>query len=132
MARPDTFWTYIMASGSGVVYVGVSSDLASRVMQHKSKLIPGFTQKYNVTKLVWFEAHSSVRAAISREKEIKGWGRIKKAKLIEEHNPMWKDLSQGKGLTRHLLWQASPAIPIRNTHPRHSERSPRSEESLFD
>jgi putative endonuclease len=84
-----------MASDSGVLYVGVTSDLSSRVMQHKSKLIPGFTRKYHVTKLVWFEAHSSIRAAISREKMIKGWGRMKKVKLIEEHNPTWKDLSQG-------------------------------------
>jgi len=60
-----------------VLYVGVTDNLASRVLQHQSKLIPGFTQKYNVTKLVWFEPHSSVRTAISREKEIKGWGRMK-------------------------------------------------------
>ncbi len=93
MARSDTFWTYILASESGVLYVGMTDDLTSRVMQHKSKLIPGFTQKYNITKLVWFEAHSSVRAAISREKMIKGWGRMKKVKLIEERNPSWKDLS---------------------------------------
>ena len=84
-----------MTSDSGVLYVGVTDDLASRVMQHKLKLIAGFTRKYNVTKLVWFEAHSSVRAAISREKMIKGWGRMKKVKLIEEHNPKWKDLSMG-------------------------------------
>jgi len=94
MARPDTFWTYIMASESGVLYVGVTRDLASRVLQHRSKLTRGFTEKYNVTKLVWFEAHSSVRAAISREKEINGWSRIKKVKLIEERNPTWKDLGQ--------------------------------------
>jgi len=94
MARPDTFWAYIMASESGVLYVGVTSDLASRVMQHKSKLIPGFTRKYNVTTLVWFEAHSSVRVAISREKMIKGWSRMKKVKLLEEHNPTWSDLSK--------------------------------------
>jgi putative endonuclease len=93
--RPDTFWTYIMASESGVLYVGVTDDLASRVMQHKSKLIPGFTRKYNVTKLAWFEAHSSVRAAISKEKMIKAWRRLKKVKLIEELNPTWKDLSEG-------------------------------------
>ena len=95
MARPGTFWTYIMASESGVIYVGVTSDLPDRVMQHKSRLVPGFTRKYNVTKLVWFEAHSSARAAISREKQIKGWGRMKKVKLIEGRNPTWKDLSQG-------------------------------------
>ncbi len=94
MTRPDTFWTYMMASESGVLYVGATSKLASRVLQHRSKLIAGFTQKYSVTKLVWFEAHSSGRTAISREKEIKGWGRMKKVKLIEERNPTWKDLSQ--------------------------------------
>jgi putative endonuclease len=93
MARPDTFWAYIMGSESGVLYVAVTSDFARRVMQHKSKIIPGFTQRYNVRKLVWFEAHSSVRAAVSREKDIKGWGRMKRVKLIEEHNPTWKDLS---------------------------------------
>ena len=76
-----------------MLYVGVTDNLASRVLQHQSKLIPGFTQKYNVTKLVWFESHSSVRAAISREKMIKGWSRTKKVKLIEEHNPTWKDPS---------------------------------------
>jgi len=92
MLRPRTFWTYIMASDSGVLYVGVTGNLASRALQHRSKLIPGFTRKYNVTKLVWFEPHSSIRAAISREKEIKGWGRMKKVKLIEEHNPNWRDL----------------------------------------
>ena len=84
-----------MASESGVLYVGVTDNLGSRVLQHQSKLICGFTQKYNVTKLVWFEAHSSVRAAISREKEIKGWGRMKKVKLIQEHNSDRKDLSKG-------------------------------------
>ena len=68
MSRPDTFCTYIMASESGVLYVGVANNLASRVLQHQSKLIPGFTQKCNITKLVWFEPHSSVRAVISREK----------------------------------------------------------------
>ncbi len=94
MTRADTFWTYIMASESGVLYVGVTDNLASRVLQHQSKLIPGFTQKYNVTKPVWFEPHSSVRTTISREKEIRGWGRMKKVKLIEERNPSWKDLSQ--------------------------------------
>ncbi len=84
-----------MASASGPLYVGVTSELASRVMQHKSKLIPGFTREYNVTQLVWFEAHSSVSAAISREKMIKSWTRMKKVKLIEGHNPTWKDLSLG-------------------------------------
>jgi putative endonuclease len=82
-----------MASKSGVLYLGVTGRLASRVGQHKEKLILGFTQKYNVTKLVWFEPYASIRAAISREKEIKLWRRAKKVELIESLNPQWKDLS---------------------------------------
>jgi putative endonuclease len=88
-----TFHVYIMASASGVLYLGVTSTLAKRVGQHKEKLIPGFTQKYNVTKLVWFEPHTSIRSAISREKEIKAWRRAKKVGLIESLNPEWDDLS---------------------------------------
>ena len=88
-----TFHTYFMASASGVLYLGVTSALASRVAQHKSKQIPGFTQKYNVTQLVWYEAHTSVRSAIAREKEIKAWRRAKKVTLIESLNPTWTDLT---------------------------------------
>ena len=90
-----TFHVYIMASKSGTLYLGVTSNLARRVNQHKNKLIPGFTQKYNVTKLVWFEPHAAIRAAISREKEIKTWRRSKKTALIESLNPHWNDLSLG-------------------------------------
>ena len=68
-----TFHVYIMASSSGVLYIGVTSELCRRVGKHKEKVIPGFTQKYNVSKLVWFEPHSSIRAAIAREKEVKKW-----------------------------------------------------------
>ena len=88
-----TFHVYFMASKSGVLYLGVTGNLAHRVFQHKGKLVPGFTQKYNATKLVWLEPHSSVRAAISREKEIKAWRRAKKVALIESMNPDWEDLS---------------------------------------
>lgn len=88
-----TFHVYIMASKSGVLYVGVTSELCKRVGKHKEKAIPSFTQKYNVSKLVWVEPHSSIRAAISREKEIKKWRRSKKITLIESLNPEWKDLS---------------------------------------
>ena len=88
-----TFHVYLMASKSGVLYLGVTNNLSKRVFQHKQKLIPGFTQKYNVAKLVWFEPHSSIRAAISSEKEIKRWRRSKKVALIESLNPNWNDLS---------------------------------------
>ena len=87
------FHVYFMASKSGVLYLGVTGKLARRVFEHKGRLVPGFTQKYNVTKLVWFEAHDSIRAAISREKEIKGWRRARKVALIESVNPEWEDLS---------------------------------------
>jgi putative endonuclease len=95
MARDGSFYTYIMASNSGVLYVGVTSNLVARVAQHKERTVPGFTQRYNVTKLVWYESHNSVRAAIAREKEIKTWRRMKKVRLIETRNPTWRDLSLG-------------------------------------
>jgi len=88
-----TFHVYFMASKSGVLYLGVTGHLSKRVYQHQQKLIPGFTQKYNCTKLVWFEPHSAARAAISREKEIKRWNRAKKISLLESLNPHWTDLS---------------------------------------
>lgn len=89
-----TFHVYFMASKSGVLYLGVTARLAQRVFEHRGKLVPGFTQKYNVTKLVWFKPHGSARAAISREKEIKGWRRAKRVALIEAMNPRWDDLSE--------------------------------------
>ena len=70
-----TFHVYFMASKSGVLYLGVTSNLPNRVSQHKGKTFPSFTQRYNVSKLVWFEPHASIRSAISREKEIKKWRR---------------------------------------------------------
>jgi putative endonuclease len=87
------FHAYFMAGNSGVIYLGVTSHLAKRVFQHQQKLIPGFTKKYNLTKLVWFEPHSTARSAIAREKEIKKWRRAKKVALIESLNPHWTDLS---------------------------------------
>ena len=88
-----TFHVYFMASNSGVLYLGVTGNLPKRVCQHKEKLIPGFTKKYHITKLVWFEAHSTARAAISREKEIKKWNRSKKIFLIESLNPARTDFA---------------------------------------
>jgi putative endonuclease len=77
-----------------VLYVGVTNDLRRRVFEHKSKLVKGFTQKYNVTKLVYFEDTRDVASALQREKEIKGWRREKKNNLIVAVNPSWKDLSE--------------------------------------
>jgi len=73
----------------------MTNDLNRRIYEHRQKLIPGFTRKYNITRLVYFEETSDVAIAIAREKEIKGWVRAKKIALIENSNPKWKDLSEG-------------------------------------
>jgi len=88
-----TYATYIMASASGVLYIGVTNDLDRRVLEHKTGLLPGFSSRYKTKKLVYFEFFSDVRAAIAREKELKGWLRKRKIALIESINPQWQDLS---------------------------------------
>jgi putative endonuclease len=85
---------YILCNASGVLYAGVTNNLESRVLQHKAKVVRGFTQKYDVTRLVYFEAFGDIRAAIAREKEIKGWRREKKLALIRQTNPKFRDLSK--------------------------------------
>ena len=77
---------------NGTLYVGVTSDLIKRVYEHKNNLVAGFTKKYNVHSLVWYEVHDSAETAIQREKQIKKWERPWKLRLIEELNPQWKDL----------------------------------------
>jgi putative endonuclease len=91
----NRYYVYIMTNHSGTLYVGVTNDLQRRVWQHKKKLIEGFTKRYNITRLVYYEETSNVSAAIAREKQIKGWLRRKKIALIESLNPGWKDLSDG-------------------------------------
>lgn len=92
-----SFYVYILSNASRTLYVGVTNDLARRVLEHRSKSRPGFTAKYNVTQLVYFEETANVLAAIEREKEIKGWRREKKVALIKATNPTWRDLSQEEG-----------------------------------
>jgi putative endonuclease len=87
-----TYFVYIMSNRSKMLYTGVTNDVEMRAFQHKSKSIPGFTQKYNLYKLVYFERFGHVRDAIRREKQIKGWLRRKKVALIESLNPKWADL----------------------------------------
>lgn len=82
-----------MTNNSGTFYTGVTNDLVRRIYEHKHKLIPGFTSKYNITRLVFFEATSDIREAVQREKQLKGWLRTKKIELIQSINPEWKDLS---------------------------------------
>jgi len=91
----DRYYVYIMNSPTGTLYTGMTNDLKRRVYQHKNKLIEGFTSKYNVIRLAYFEETNDVKAAIAREKEIKGWRRSKKLDLIKSLNPKWKDLAEG-------------------------------------
>jgi len=93
MARQYQYSVYIMTNKSGTLYTGVTNNLERRIYEHKHHLVKGFTNKYKIEKLVYFEETSDVNAAISREKEIKGWLRKKKIALIELINPGWKDLS---------------------------------------
>jgi putative endonuclease len=95
MTRQHSYWTYIMASVSRVMYVGVTNELEHRVWEHKQGAIEGFTKKYKCTKLVWFEEFREIRDAIACEKRIKGLLTAKKIALIEENNVYWRDLSEG-------------------------------------
>ena len=88
-----SYYVYILASRrNGTLYIGITSDLARRIWQHKKKLVKGFTEKYDVDKLVYFEEYNDVGIAIQREKRLKEWKRKWKLTLIEKDNPDWKDL----------------------------------------
>lgn len=88
------YYVYIMANWNNkVIYTGVTNDLCRRVFEHKNKLTKGFSEKYNVNKLVYYDMSTDIESAIAREKEIKGWIREKKNDLILDFNPTWKDLS---------------------------------------
>ncbi len=87
------YFVYIMNSSTGTLYTGMTNNLERRVYEHKHKLLPGFTKKYDVTRLAYFEETNDVGIAIAREKEIKGWRRSKKIDLIKTLNPTWQDLA---------------------------------------
>ena len=89
-----TYFTYIVASRSHTLYIGVTGNLQKRVFEHKWKEHEGFTARYNCDRLVWFEVYQDVRKAIGREKQLKRWRREKKIALIEAANPAWVDLSK--------------------------------------
>jgi len=88
-----TYHVYIMASASRVLYIGVTGDLLRRVREHQEKRVPGFTARYRVTGLVYFEAFGDIRIAIAKEKQLQGWLRSRKIALIESVNPHWQDLA---------------------------------------
>jgi len=89
-----TYYVYIMTNYSRTIYTGVTGDLERRVFEHKHKTLPGFTSRYHITKLVYYEEFSSPSAAILREKAIKGMSRAKKFDLINSMNPDWEDLAR--------------------------------------
>ncbi|MEA2572848.1 MAG: putative endonuclease [Chloroflexia bacterium] len=89
------YYVYIMSNTSRTLYVGMTNNLQRRVYEHKHKLVQGFTSRYNITRLVYFEETSYVLEAIAGEKIIKDWNRFKKIALIESLNPNWDDLSEG-------------------------------------
>jgi len=92
------YYVYILTNWSNkVLYTGVTNNLERRLYEHKNKLVKGFTEKYNVNKLVYYDSTTDVKAAIAREKQIKGWTRHKKNGLIESINPQWNDLSENWG-----------------------------------
>ena len=88
------YYVYILTNwDDSVIYIGVTGNLERRLYEHKNKLADGFTKKYNVNKLVYFESTSDVYSALSREKQLKKWTRVKKNQLVETLNPEWKDMS---------------------------------------
>ena len=87
------YYIYIMTNKSRTLYTGVTNNLLRRVQEHKQKQISGFTSKYNIQFLVYYETTTDIHAALAREKQVKGWLRIKKIALIDSMNPEWKDLS---------------------------------------
>ena len=90
------YYVYLLASRrNGTLYTGVTNDLARRMGEHKDRRVPGFTRRYGVDLLVWYEVHEDINQAIAREKQIKGWNRAWKLRLIEKDNSGWNDLTQG-------------------------------------
>jgi len=91
-----TYYVYILASKrNGTLYAGVTDNLQRRIYEHKNNLVKGFTQKYNIHNLVYYEQTNDINVAIEREKQIKSWSRNKKLVLIEKDNPAWYDLAEG-------------------------------------
>jgi putative endonuclease len=90
-----TYYIYLLSNTSKMIYIGVTNNLERRVFEHKSKQREGFTKKYNLHQLVYYEETDDIGRALEREKQLKGWKRQKKVALIESKNPKWKDLSEG-------------------------------------
>jgi len=92
-----SYYVYIITNNSKTLYIGVTNDLVRRIYEHKNKFIDGFSNKYNLNKLVYFEITNDIHVALKREKQLKNWHRQWKINLIEENNPNWNDLSSELG-----------------------------------
>ncbi len=101
--REHRYSVYIMASRSHNFYVGVTNNIARRVREHKDHIFEGFTARYNIDRLVWYQVFGDIHAAIAREKQLKRWRREKKIQLIEARNPTWQDLSAEWG--KPIRWE---------------------------
>jgi putative endonuclease len=116
----NQYYVYILTNKSKTLYTGVTNNLQRRVFEHKQKIIPGFTAQYNIDKLVYYEISQDVTTAITREKQIKGWLRNKKVKLIESMNPEWKDLSNewyDSSTCKDVIKRDSSVVPARAVTP---------------
>ena len=95
--KEHQYFVYIMSSGSGTLYIGVTNSVYRRALQHKAGEVEGFASKYGCTRLVYYEGFDDVHKAIGREKQLKGWTRAKKIALIESKNPRWEDMAEKWG-----------------------------------
>jgi putative endonuclease len=112
-----SFWVYILASRrNGMLYIGMTDDLARRSWEHRTGAVPGFTRKYGVKMLVWFEQHETRESALQRERQLKKWNRAWKLQLIERFNPSWKDLADELTPDPHEFpsFPTSPLIPAQS------------------
>jgi putative endonuclease len=119
------YYVYIMASRSRTLYTGMTNNLVRRVYEHKHKLLPGFTAKYNIDRLVYYERTSDVNAAIAREKKIKSWTRAKRLSLVAAVNPGWADLGEAlvDGSGGAALLGADSSAPLRSAWNTQAHRS---------
>ena len=107
------YYVYLLANRKdGTLYLGITNDIVRRVYEHKQKLVPGFTSRYGVDRLVWFESHDDPISAIIREKDIKKWHRVWKIRLIEADNPGWLDRYESVAVDRNPPRSAQAAIPV--------------------
>ena len=117
MHEDPTYAVYIVASRSRTLYIGVTGTLRRRILEHKCKLLPGFTARYNCDRLVWLANFQYIDNAIAMEKKLKGWLRRKKIALIETTNPTWQDLSEG-WYTQEQLEKFGTDHQLANTPPK--------------